>query len=130
MAHDANFRVFADLERDVVRLFPGLRGIGFTHRWGGPVSVTTQMVPALGYLGDQRVLYSLGCLGHGVSLAHLNGRTLADLVAEKKTDLTDVWFVNRRPLPFPPEPLRFALSHALRGYLRLEDLVHERGTSV
>jgi glycine/D-amino acid oxidase-like deaminating enzyme len=130
MAHDANFRVFADLERDVVRLFPGLRGIGFTHRWGGPVSVTTQMVPALGYLGDQRVLYSLGCLGHGVSLAHLNGRTLADLVAEKQTDLTDVWFVNRRPLPFPPEPLRFALSHALRGYLRLEDLVHERGSSV
>jgi glycine/D-amino acid oxidase-like deaminating enzyme len=126
MSHDVNYRIFADLERDVVRLFPGLRGVEFTHRWGGPVSVPMQLVPAMGYLGDQRVLYSLGCVGHGVSLTHLNGRTLADLLGERQTDLTDVWFVNRRVLSWPPEPLRFLAAHALRGYLRLEDRVHER----
>jgi glycine/D-amino acid oxidase-like deaminating enzyme len=126
MAHDANYRIFADLERDVARLFPSLGGVQFTHRWGGPVSVPTQMVPAIGQLGDPRVLYSLGCIGHGVSLTHLNGRTLADLVCERHTDLTDVWFVNRRILPWPPEPLRFIASQAIRGYLRAEDRVHER----
>jgi len=126
MDHDSNIRIFADLERDVVRLFPGLMGIRFTHRWGGPVSVATQMVPSIGYLGDRRVLYSVGCVGHGVSLTHLNGRTLADLVCERKTDLTDVWFVNRREIPWPPEPLRFLVSQAIRGYLRAEDRVHER----
>jgi len=126
MGHDANYRIFADLERDVVRLFPSLSGVQFTHRWGGPVSVPTQMVPAIGQLGDSRVLYSLGCIGHGVSLTHLNGRTLADMVCERRTDLTDVWFVNRRILPWPPEPLRFIASQAIRGYLRVEDRIHER----
>lgn len=38
------------------------------------------MAPALGYAGDRNVVYSLGCVGHGVSLTHLNGRTVADLV--------------------------------------------------
>ncbi|HVM95336.1 MAG TPA: FAD-dependent oxidoreductase, partial [Candidatus Acidoferrales bacterium] len=89
MAMDINVRTSADLERDVVRFFPGLRGVQFTHRWGGPVSVPTQMVPAIGCVGDSRILYSLGCMGHGVSLTHLNGRTLSDLVCERKTDLTD-----------------------------------------
>ena len=65
-------------------------------------------------------------MGHGVSLAHLNGQTLADLVCERKTDLTAVWFVNRRVLPRPPEPIRFAISHAVRGYMRLEDRLLER----
>jgi glycine/D-amino acid oxidase-like deaminating enzyme len=123
---DGNPRVFADLERDVARLFPSLAGVQFTHRWGGPVSVPTQMVPDIGTLGDARAVYSLGCMGHGVSLTHLNGRTLADLVCERKTDLTDVWFVNRRTIPWPPEPLRFVLSQGVRGYLRIEDRIYER----
>jgi glycine/D-amino acid oxidase-like deaminating enzyme len=125
MAHDLNARVFADLERDVVHMFPGLRGVEFTHRWGGPVSVPVQMVPAIGCLGDARALYSLGCVGHGVSLTHLNGRTLADLICERKTDLTDVWFVNRRVMPWPPEPVRFVVSHAIRGYMRIEDRIYD-----
>jgi glycine/D-amino acid oxidase-like deaminating enzyme len=123
---DLNARVFADLENDVVRLFPGLKGVRFTHRWGGPVSVPTQMVPDIGQLGDPRALYSLGCMGHGVSLTHLNGRTLADLLCGRKTDLTSMWFVNRRTIPWPPEPLRFVLGQAVRGYLRLEDRIYER----
>ncbi len=127
MALDANFQVFADLERDVVWLFPGLSGVNFTHRWGGPVSVPVRMAPAIGAVGDRRVLYSLGCVGHGVSLTHLNGRTLADLVAERKTELTDVWFVNRRVIPWPPEPLRYVVTRAVQGYLRAEDRWHERG---
>lgn len=126
MDHDLNGRVFSDLKRDVVQLFPGLKGVAFTHEWGGPVSVTAQMLPAIGCVGDQRALYSLGCVGHGVSLTHLNGRTLADLLCERRTELTDVWFVNRRLLAWPPEPLRFGLGQVVRGYLRAEDWFAER----
>lgn len=126
MSRDLNDRIFADLERDLVWLFPGLKGIRFTHRWGGPVSVPVDLAPAIGYLGDKRAVYSLGCVGHGVSMSHLNGRTLADLLQDRKTDLTDVWFVNRRMIPWPPEPLRLILSHAIRGYLRVEDALYER----
>jgi glycine/D-amino acid oxidase-like deaminating enzyme len=127
MERDLNQRVFSDLERDVVWLFPGLQGVRFTHRWGGPVSVPVDMAPVIGWLGDPRAVYSLGCVGHGVSMTHLNGCTLADLLLERKSDLTEVWFVNRRTLPWPPEPLRLIASHAIRGYLRIEDAIYERG---
>jgi glycine/D-amino acid oxidase-like deaminating enzyme len=126
MERDLNPRTFADLERDVVRLFPHLKGIRFTHRWGGPVSVPMDMAPAIGFLGDARAVYSLGCVGHGVSMTHLNGWTIADLLLERKTDLTDIWFVNRRMIPWPPEPLRLVASQAIRGYMRLEDALYER----
>jgi glycine/D-amino acid oxidase-like deaminating enzyme len=126
MQGDLNPRVFADLERDVVRLFPSLKGIRFADRWGGPVSVPIDMAPAIGFLGDRRAIYSLGCVGHGVSMAHLNGRTIADLILERDTDLTRVWFVGRRMISWPPEPIRFLAGHAIRGYMRAEDWAYER----
>ena len=129
MDHDLNAQTFADLEHDIVWLFPSLKGARITNRWGGPVSVPVDMAPAIGHIGDARAIYSLGCVGHGVSMTHLNGRTLADLVLERKTDLTDVWFVNRRMIPWPPEPLRLVASHAIRGYLRIEDSLYERHIS-
>jgi glycine/D-amino acid oxidase-like deaminating enzyme len=127
MERDLSPRTFADLERDTLWFFPMLKGIKFTHRWGGPVSVPIDMAPAIGFLGDRRAVYSLGCMGHGVSMTHLNGCTVADLLLERRTDLSEVWFVNRRMIPWPPEPLRFAASLAIRGYLRAEDAAYERG---
>ncbi|HSR48738.1 MAG TPA: FAD-dependent oxidoreductase [Anaerolineales bacterium] len=126
MERDHNPRVFADLERDVVRIFPQLKGIRFESRWGGPVSVPVDMAPVIGFLGDRRAVFSLGCVGHGVSLAQLNGRTITDLLLEKDTPLTRVWFVGRRTIPWPPEPLRYVASQAIRGYLRAEDAWYER----
>ncbi len=126
MDRDLNAVTFAQLERDTLQLFPGLKGVRFTHRWGGPVSVPIQMAPAIGAIGDARAWYSLGCMGHGVAPTHLNGQTLADLVLERKTDLTSAWFVNRRVIPWPPEPLRWAVSRALLGYFHAEDWWHER----
>jgi hypothetical protein len=85
------------------------------------------MAPAIGQVGDARAWYSLSCVGHGVAPAHLNGQTLADLLLEKKTDLTSIWFVQRRTIPWPPEPLRWAASQAILGYMHAEDWWHERG---
>ena len=75
----------------------------------------------MGYVGDKSMVYSLGCMGHGVSLTYLNGRTLADLVLDKKTDLTDVFFVNRRTIPWPPEPVRTMSSKAILAMMKFQD---------
>ena len=128
MEMDGHPPAFRELEEYVTRVFPGLAGVSFTDRWGGPVSVPVDLTPAIGFLGDERVVYSFGCVGHGVSLTQLNGRTIADLLLGRETELTSVFFVNRRVIPWPPEPLRFALSHAIRGYMRLEDAWYERKT--
>ncbi|MGE5249754.1 MAG: NAD(P)/FAD-dependent oxidoreductase [Bacteroidota bacterium] len=126
MERDLNEKTFRQLEGDTVALFPSLKGIKFVFRWGGPVSVTLQMAPAIGMVGDARAWYSLGCVGHGVAPTHLNGQTLSDLLLERRTDLTDVWFVERKPVPWPPEPFRWVASQALLGYLHAEDWWYER----
>jgi glycine/D-amino acid oxidase-like deaminating enzyme len=115
------------LEEHLTFLFPSLSGVRITHRWGGPFSVTLNLTPALGHLGDRRAVYSLGCIGHGVSMSHLNALTLTDLLLERQSELTASPFVDRTVIPWPPEPLRISVAGALRGYLRLEDWFHERG---
>ena len=121
MDGDLNDATFAELERDIVQTFPSLSDVRISHRWGGPVSVTVDMAPAIGCVGDERIVYSVGCIGHGVSMTHLNGRTVADLVLGRKTELTDVFFVRRRTIPWPPEPIRSVAAVAIRGYMRWED---------
>ena len=39
----------------------------------------------------------------------------------RKTALTDLFFVNRTTIPWPPEPLRMVAGAAIHGYMYLED---------
>ena len=122
---DLNEKTFAHLENHVTEIFPQLAGIRFTHRWGGPVSVTLDMAPVIGYLGtDRKAVFSLGCIGHGVSMTTLNGRTIAELICSRQTERTQKFFVGRKTIPWPPEPLTFGLSHAVRGFMKLEDRLY------
>ncbi|MDR7417364.1 MAG: FAD-binding oxidoreductase [Armatimonadota bacterium] len=126
MDHDSHPATFHHLEGFLKTLFPQLGAVRVTHRWGGPVSVTSDFVPAVGYVGDPCAVYNVGCIGHGVSLMPSNGRIIADLVLERKTPLTDLWFVNRRLLPWPGEPLRYVGGVGVRALLALQDRLYER----
>ena len=126
---DTDEAAWRHLEEHLTWLFPSLKGVRISHRWGGPFSVTLDLAPALGYLGGKDVVYSLGCIGHGVSTSHLNAQTLRDLLLERGSDLLDCPFVNRRVIPWPPEPLRMAAAVGIRGYLRAEDWWYERGVA-
>lgn len=128
LAHDVDARAWRHLERHMRWLFPSLHDLRVTHRWGGPFSVTMDLAPALGHLGDPRCVYALGCIGHGVSMTHQHARTIVDLLLERRTENTACPFVNRRVIPWPPEPLRSVAARAIRAYLRAEDWWHERGT--
>ncbi|HEX6586460.1 MAG TPA: FAD-binding oxidoreductase [Solirubrobacterales bacterium] len=127
MAHDRKERTFRALEQDARRTFPQLSEVRFTHHWGGPVSVPLQLVPALGHLpADRRVFYSLGCMGHGVSLTQLNGLTLAELLLERQSERTGQFFVDRRVIPWPGEPFRMGVAAVLRQAFRADDAWAER----
>ncbi len=119
---DRSPEAFRRLERDLKRTFPSLKDARIEYRWGGPVSVPLDFFPAIGYLGkDKRVAYSLGCVGHGVALMNMAGQIMRDLVLERESELTELFFVNRRLIPLPPEPLRFALGETLRYVFKAQD---------
>jgi hypothetical protein len=84
------------------------------------------LTPALGYLGDKRAVYTLGCIGHGVSMSHMNSQAIRDMLLERQSELLDCPFINRRVISWPPEPLRFTAAVVLRGYLQTEDWFYER----
>jgi len=113
---------FAALEDYIGRVLPSVRGVGIARRWGGPISGTLDMAPAIGAVGSgRRIFYALGCVGHGVSLMPMAGQILCDLVLERDTDLTRLFFVNRRVPPLPPEPLRFLVARSILGFMRWQD---------
>lgn len=127
LSRDVDPSAWQHLETHARKLFPVLRDVRVTHRWGGPFSVTLDLTPALGHLGDPRCVYALGCIGHGVAMTHQNALTLVDLLLERRSENTECPFVDRRVIPWPPEPLRSVAAHAVRSYLRAEDWWHERG---
>jgi hypothetical protein len=51
----------------------------------------------------------------------LNGRTIAEMICGMDTPRTSMFFVGRKTIPWPPEPIRFGVSQLIRGYMRLED---------
>ncbi|MGE4129203.1 MAG: NAD(P)/FAD-dependent oxidoreductase [Hyphomicrobiaceae bacterium] len=121
MDNDASPHAWAHLERFITQTFPGLKGIRISHRWGGAFSVTADSTPQVGTLDGGGATFSIGCTGHGVAMTHMNGRIVADLVAGRKTDLTDLWFVNRRVMPLPPEPFRWLAARAVMAAMALDD---------
>lgn len=121
MHHDAHPAAWRHLEDFISATFPGLRGIGIDYRWGGAFSVTADSTPQIGSLHGGAAAYSVGCTGHGVAMTHMNGRILRDLILERKTDLTDLWFVNRRAMPLPPEPIRSLGAKAVTAAMAFDD---------
>lgn len=126
MDYDSNPPVWDRLEGHLKRMFPSLGDLKVAYRWSGAVSVNPDMVPEIGYVGDERIICSTGCVGHGVSLTHLNGRLIADLLNDNKTELTDFWIVNRSAIRLPGKVLPYLGAQAVRNILTAVDRVEER----
>ncbi len=127
MDNDASPKAWSHLERFIGETFPSLRGIGIAYRWGGAFSMTSDSTPQVGTLDGGGAAYAIGCTGHGVALTHMNGRIIRDLVLGKKTELTDLWFVNRRSFPIPPEPIRSIAARTVVAAMTLDDWWCTRG---
>ena len=55
-----------------------------------------------------RVAYAAGYTGLGVGATRFGAEVMLDLLAGKPTERTALEMVRRKPLPFPPEPVRWA----------------------
>jgi glycine/D-amino acid oxidase-like deaminating enzyme len=105
-------RVFAALERTLGELFPVLRGATITHRWGGPLGIARDWHASVGLDRDTGLAWAGGYVGDGVSTTNLAGRTLADLITGRASDLTALPWVGHRSRNWEPEPLRWLGANA------------------
>jgi glycine/D-amino acid oxidase-like deaminating enzyme len=105
-------RVFAALERTLGELFPVLRGATITHRWGGPLGIARDWHASVGLDRDTGLAWAGGYVGDGVSTTNLAGRTLADLITGRTSELTALPWVGHRSRNWEPEPLRWLGANA------------------
>jgi glycine/D-amino acid oxidase-like deaminating enzyme len=92
----------------MTRYFPALSDAPIQHRWSGALDITLDRICSMGVGGESRNVYhALGYSGHGVALALLAGRVLADLFVGNHEAWRDLPFYQKRLLPLPPEPLRW-----------------------
>ncbi len=105
------------LERTLRGYFPGVAGVPISHRWSGVLAITLDRQPSIGAgLVAPNVMHGLGYSGHGLALALLAGRVLADVYVGNPDPWRDLAFFNKRLLPIPPEPLRWL---GYQAYTRL-----------
>jgi glycine/D-amino acid oxidase-like deaminating enzyme len=104
---DRDPAVFAALHRVLVDLLPAVQGAAFTHAWGGPLGIARDWCASVGLDRGTGLAWAGGYVGDGVSTTNLAGRTLADLVLERDTDLVRLPWVDHRSPRWEPEPLRW-----------------------
>ena len=107
--------------------FPQLAGLRFTHRWAGLIDSTSRFTPVFGTAMGGRLGYAVGFTGLGVGASRFGARTALDLLAGRTTERTELELVRRKPVAFPPEPLRYPLVQMTRAALAREDEAGRRG---
>ena len=89
-------RIYQRLRAVLVELFPVLARTSITHEWGGVLGIPSNMTPGVGFDPAAKLAWGGGYLGAGVPASYLAGRTLADLICGRDTDLTRLPWVGGR----------------------------------
>jgi glycine/D-amino acid oxidase-like deaminating enzyme len=105
--YDRNDGVFEHLKTALAELFPKTADARITHRWGGPLGVPRDWHASVGFDPATRIGTAGGYVGDGLSTTNIAGRTLADLVLDRGTELTRLPWVGHRSPDWEIEPLRF-----------------------
>ena len=71
------------------------------------IDTCTRFAAFYGTAYDGRVAYTQGFTGLGVAATRFAADVMLDLLAGEDTERTRLRMVRERPVPFPPEPVRF-----------------------
>ena len=112
---------FATLSQHFFATFPQLEGLRFSHRWGGAIDTCSRFSVFFGTALGGRVAYALGYTGLGVGASRFGARVALDLLDGRESEATALTIVRRRPVPFPPEPLRTGVIQLTRNRLAAAD---------
>lgn len=119
---------FELLAAQFFQTFPQLEGLRFTHCWGGAIDTCSRFAVMFGSTLGGRAVYAVGYTGLGVGASRFGAQVALDLADGRDTERTRLDFVRSRPVPFPPEPLRWAaITLTRRGMARADRRQGRRG---
>ncbi len=99
--------IAALLMRDLLRVYPQLKGIRLDYAWGGFMSYARHKMPQIGQCSDG-IWHAVGFGGHGVAPTTAAGELLAAAIAEA------------RPIPAPFARFGLEPTHGLLGLAAAE----------
>jgi len=111
----------AKLQRMFREWFPGLSSVRFSQSWGGVLGMPRDWIPQFGFQPNSGLAFAYGYTGHGVATSNLAGRTLADLITGRESELTSLALVGHHSPDWEPEPLRWiGVRYVQAGLARLD----------
>ncbi len=119
-------RIHARLEQALRRLFPDVGQARITHRWGCFFAAPRDWSMGIGFDRGSGLAWAGGYSGHGVVASSLGGRTLADLITGRESELTTLPWLGHRARRWEPEPLRFLGARTIAAVAFSADRVEDR----
>lgn len=101
--------------------FPGAARVPVEHAWAGVLGVPRDWSATVGVDPATGLGWAGGYVGTGVATTNLAGRTLADLVLRRDTDLVHLPWVGHRAKRWEIEPLRWVAVRGLYAAYHLAD---------
>ncbi|MGN6326722.1 NAD(P)/FAD-dependent oxidoreductase [Pseudolysinimonas sp.] len=120
-------RTIASLAAILTRFFPSTRGARIEHAWSGVLGVPRDWAATVALDRGTGLAWAGGYVGTGVTTTNLAGRTLADLILGRDTELTRLPWVDHRARRWELEPLRWLAVQGIYGAYRAADRAERRG---
>jgi gamma-glutamylputrescine oxidase len=113
--------IAAKVRKPMLEIYPGLHDVKITHAWGGTLAITLNRMPCFRRPAPN-ALSASGFSGHGVALATLAGKLMAEAIAK-----TSDGFDAMAALPMPAFPggtlLRWPMLVAGMSWYALRDRI-------
>lgn len=109
------------LAAQLVETFPALEGIRFSHAWAGVIDTSTRFTSFWARAFGGKLASVQGYTGLGVGSSRFGAQVALDLVEGRDSQRTHLSMVRRLPVPFPPEPMRWAAIEATRRAIARAD---------
>ncbi|UZD91321.1 NAD(P)/FAD-dependent oxidoreductase [Cognatishimia activa] len=111
------------LQKDSERVYPQLKGVEWTHQWGGRIAITDDHLPHL-HEPQPGLLAGLGYNGRGVAMSMVMGRVLSERVLGADANSLSLPISKIKTVPFRRSKM-FGMGTAI-WFMRILDYLETR----